>query len=384
MKRNIKVWGILISMLILVIAACDGGGNGVTVGEGSSGVVDTGQNTCYNANGAAISCPGSGESFHGQDAQYAGTQPAYQNNGDNTITDLNTGLMWQKTHNATRISGQDAETACNNLELGGHTDWRLPAIKELFSLADFRGSQVSLRPYIDTTYFDIEYATDIVLTGNHTVEMMGQTWSLTFRPDQSNGLYFFNFFDGHIKSSSYSSSNSEFFLFYRCVRGNTYGTNAFSNNGDGTVSDLATGLTWQQTNGEQSSGDYQFNWEEALSYCESLSLASDSDWRLPNIKELQSIVDYTSTDPALDTSVFTFNQAPNTGPFFWSSTTHGDNTSSADYMCFGPCWNYTLSQDVHGPGAQRADPKSGDPGSYTSIGDQQDLVQIYNYVRCVQ
>ncbi len=383
--HTIEVLGVTLLLLAVIIAGCSEESDTMSLGGGASAVVDTGQSTCYDDIGNAVACPGSGERFHGQDAQYAGIQPAYRNNGDGTVSDLNTGLMWQKVHNATRISGQAAEAACNNLELGGYTDWRLPAIKELFSLADFRGNQYAQRPYIDTTYFDIEYAADVELTGTHRVEMMGQTWSGTFRPDQSNVLYFFNFFDGHIKSQFYSTADpANGTLFYRCVRGSSYGINAFSNNGDGTVSDLATGMMWQQTNGEQSPGDYQFNWEEALSYCETLSLAGHTNWRLPNIKELQSIVDYTRADPALDTSVFTFNQSPNTAAYFWSGTTHGDNTKLGAYMCFGPCWNYTFSADIHGPGAQRADPKSGNPNNYISFGDQQDRVQIYNYVRCVR
>ena len=52
-------------------------------------VVDTGQNSCYDISDE-ISCPNQGESFYGQDAQFLGKQPSYQNNGDGTVTDLNT------------------------------------------------------------------------------------------------------------------------------------------------------------------------------------------------------------------------------------------------------------------------------------------------------
>jgi len=58
-------------------------------------VVDTGQTNCYN-NTTAMTCPQSGQAFYGQDAQYTGNQAAYKNNGDGTVTDLNTGLMWQR------------------------------------------------------------------------------------------------------------------------------------------------------------------------------------------------------------------------------------------------------------------------------------------------
>ena len=59
-------------------------------------IVDTGQILFYN-NSAEITEPAAGSNFYGQDAHYDENQPAYQNNGDGTITDLNTGLMWQKT-----------------------------------------------------------------------------------------------------------------------------------------------------------------------------------------------------------------------------------------------------------------------------------------------
>lgn len=66
------------------------------ISEGDYLVVDTAQTTCYD-NTRKIPCPESGEPFYGQDAQYQGTDFAFQDNGDGTATDLNTGLMWQNT-----------------------------------------------------------------------------------------------------------------------------------------------------------------------------------------------------------------------------------------------------------------------------------------------
>jgi len=72
----------------------------------------------------------------------------------------------------------------------------------------------------------------------------------------------------------------------------------FTDNGDGTVTDNNTGLTWQQAEGGS------MNWEDALIYCEDLSLAGYTDWRLTNIKELESIIDDNIYDPAIDTNFF--------------------------------------------------------------------------------
>ena len=64
--------------------------------------------------------------------------------------------------------------------------------------------------------------------------------------------------------------------------GDGYGVNDYTDSGDGTVTDVATGLTWTQNdNGEA------VDWGSALDYCEALSLGGSDAWRLPNIKELQ-------------------------------------------------------------------------------------------------
>ncbi|MEK7846656.1 MAG: DUF1566 domain-containing protein, partial [Nitrospinota bacterium] len=71
--------------------------------------------------------------------------------------------------------------------------------------------------------------------------------------------------------------------------------------------------------------DVTRTWESAITYCEGLSLGSYTDWRLPNIKELKSIVDNTKYNPSIDTTYF-----PNTNSsIYWSSTTVADLTSYA-------------------------------------------------------
>jgi hypothetical protein len=61
---------------------------------------------------------------------------------------------------------------------------------------------------------------------------------------------------------------------------------ALIDNGNGTVTDTGSGLMWQKATAP---GTY--TWQAALSYCENLSLAGHSDWRLPNRNELESLVD---------------------------------------------------------------------------------------------
>ncbi len=100
----------------------------------------------------------------------------------------------------------------------------------------------------------------------------------------------------------------------------------FVDNDDGTVTDACTGLMWQQ-NPADSNGDGLFDefdeviWCTALAYCENLTFAGHDDWRLPNVRELQSIVDYGHAAPAID-PIFDTSIAGIT-PFsltYWSST----------------------------------------------------------------
>ncbi len=95
-------------------------------------------------------------------------------------------------------------------------------------------------------------------------------------------------------------------------------------NGDGTVTDTATGLMWQQ--GSASGRD----WESAIAYCEGLDLAGFDDWRLPNVRELESLVDYSRYNPTIDAAAF-----PDTAlTDYWSSTNMADYPTRAWFVNF--------------------------------------------------
>lgn len=361
-------------------------------------IVDTGLEEFF-TDSSKVSAISSYSAFYGQDAHYDGYQPNYKDNNDGTVSDQVTGLMWQQTMDE-KMTFDDAVTYANESTLGGYSDWRIPSIKELFSLILFTGSsggEVAKDLYIDTYYFD----QPIGDTSIGEREIDAQVWSSTkYVSTTMHGdatVFGVNFIDGRIKGYGLvkPSSNSDNKGYFRLVRGNTsYGENIFIDNGDSTISDLATGLMWQMADDGQTR-----DWEEALDYSEELTLAGYTDWRLPNVKELQSIVDYTksleTTGSAAINDLFILSEMtdPNGDKnygFYWSSTTHQDGinkSDSASYVAFGEAQGEMFGDilDVHGAGAVRSDPKSGSSSNYPSyFGPQGDVRYVYNYVIAVR
>ena len=421
-RLGLATWTLLLALVCTpTIVGCGGGGGSTASGTGTSGsgtqtlsyaVVDTGQTKTYDDEGNEITTPQTGEDFYGQDAHYAGNQPSYTLSSDGlTAHDSITGLTWQRSANTDSdgdIDSNDKLTfavalaypdTLNAQEFGGFSDWRLPSIKELYSLILFSGKDVSgwngtdtsgLVPFIDTNAFDFDYGD--TSAGERVID--AQYWSSTAYVSTTMGgsatTFGVNLADGRIKG--YPQTMGQYVI---CVRGNTYGVNSFTDNGDGTITDQATGLMWQQAD-----DGVARNWEQALAYAESLTLASHSDWRLPNAKELQSIVDYTRSpsttnsaaiDPLFSCTAITDEAGGTNYPFYWTSTTHTNWTArpgrSAAYVAFGEALGFMWGQwiDVHGAGAQRSDPKYDDGTDYsTGHGPQGDAVRINNYVRCVR
>jgi hypothetical protein len=110
----------------------------------------------------------------------------------------------------------------------------------------------------------------------------------------------------------------------------------FFDNGDGTVTDHCTGLMWQKdtadTNGDGVvTGMDALAWCDALRFCDNLKFAGHEDWRLPNIRELESIIDYGDSSVSLDP---VFGEATFSLALQWSSTTHGLLTDRAWGIAF--------------------------------------------------
>lgn len=370
-------------------------------------IVDTGQTNCYN-DSAVIAAPAAGQPFYGQDAQIAGHQPAYTNNGDGTVTDLNTGLMWVQARGS-QLPWAAAVSNAANCTVGGYADWRMPTMKELYSLVKFTGqngtgftSANGYVPFIDTNYFGFAYGPGTSTnTGSRIID--AQDWSANAYVSTVMGgqaaVFGYNFTDGRIKGYPPANSN-----YVRYVRGNpSYAQNNFINHGDGTISDKATRLMWSRN--DSGSG---LNWSNALAWVQAqnaVNYLGHNDWRLPNAKELHSLFDYSrspdTTASAAINPVFNCTGITNEAgladfPWYWTGTTLMASPSNGEgvYLCFGRAMAYMNSAwvDAHGAGAQRGDPKGGSLSSYTytpngyyaANAPQGDAIRIYNHVRLVR
>jgi len=368
-------------------------------------IVDTGQTGFYDEN-STMKEPNEGQEFYGQDANYTTNPSSYTDNGDGTITDNVTGLMWQKDA-VEKKTYDEAMNEVENSTLAGYDDWRMTSIKELYSLINFNGktgmSASGVVPYIDDDYFTFYLGDESAGERYIDAQYMSSTKYVSTTMNGAETVFGVNFVDGRIKGYGLENrregTDKEFYTLF--VRGNTeYGENNFVDNGDGTVTDLATGLMWMQ--GDSGTG---MNWEEALEYAETAEFAGYGDWKLPDAKELQSIVDYErsldTTNSAAIAPVFDVSEIIDEGgnknyPFYWSSTTHleGRNIGGgAVYVAFGEALGFmdlprsdgAELMDVHGAGAQRSDPKVGNVSDYlTGFGPQGDVRRIDNHVRLVR
>jgi hypothetical protein len=315
--------------------------------------------------------------------------------------------MWTQDPGSKKTFEQ-AVAGASKCKVGGYTDWRLPTIKQLYSLILFNGTDPdpmasgtsAQKPFIDTKYFKFQYGKPE--DGDRVIDSQFATCTL-YRSTTMNGqktMFGVNFADGRIKGYGLKTPRGEKTFYVLYVRGNPdYGKNQFVDNGDGTITDKATGLMWTKAD-----SDKKMNWLQALDFAENLELAGHSDWRLPSAKELQSIVDYTRcpdiTNSAAIDPVFQVTPITNEGgkkdyPYYWTSTSHVSLSrgSAGVYIAFGRALGFMQNprtgvaqlMDVHGAGAQRSDDKDGDPSQFpTGRGPQGDVMRIYNFVRCVR
>lgn len=245
----------------------------------------------------------------GEDADYNIYPPFFIVNGNGTATDTVTGLMWQQIDGG-EMTVENAIIFCDTLTLGGFTDWRLPNPQESFSILNHQFA----KPAMNATVFP-----------NTNAEYW---WSSLRQVNDASKVWCTNSGGGignHPKSETISAGGTKKFH-VRAVRDVTQPATLpshFTDNNDGTITDNLTNLIWKKVAYEDS-----ITWEQALVYADTLSASGFTDWRLPNIKELQSLNDESRINPSINNSFFT-NIAVNK---YWSSTTLPNHTTWAWYL----------------------------------------------------
>ena len=262
-------------------------------------IPDSGQTTKYSTSGV------------GEDADYTINPPFYIVNGDGTVTDTVTGLMWQQADGG-EMTIENARTYCDTLTLAVYTDWRLPSVHELFSIQ----SMDRLNPSIDVRSF--------------TSTNAEYWWSNELQCNNTSNIWVTNAGGGqgsHPKSETISAGGTRHFN-TRAVRDRIAPPiipHHFKDNIDSTITDNLTGLMWEKYPARDT-----LTWDTALNHAEDLILAGYSDWRLPNIKELESIGIEYRTNPASDTAFGHAIQSQR----YWSSTSQYQAVANAWFIDF--------------------------------------------------
>lgn len=255
-------------------------------------LTDTDQEKCYSPTGdmydlTEISCNSVIPDVYGQDGHYTqAPKPSFADKGNSTVKDLRSGLTWQKSPDCQLRTWLEAKDSCENLVLGDQDDWRLPSRRELITIVDFS----RWRPSLNRAYFD-HCPPDSYEPGQSLPETY---WSGTTIAERPYDAYVHDFRDGAAFGNAEAESPKTSTELVRCVRGPALPTSFFADNLDGTVTDTTTGLMWEK--------EHQLidtDWKSNLQYCQNLSLANYFDWRLPNIRELETLIDDSRYKPSI-------------------------------------------------------------------------------------
>jgi hypothetical protein len=289
----------------------------------------TGQITSYAAGDDASANIGVNYSFSGPIAD--ATYPS-----DYTTKDNATGILWKSCSEGLSgincLSGAlsansftNITTSCSNLNsqnggngYAGKTTWRLPTLKELYATNDAGKNGNTI---LDSAAFPN--------TANFAY------WASTSYPANSAFAWYLDYSGSNSYANTIASNYHG-----RCVASSIPNESfAFVDNGDGTIKDNVTGLTWQKcssglNNDASCSGTATtMNWATALTTCSALNLASKS-WRLPNRNELITLFDYTKSNGPTIERIFFPNTVSSALGYYWTSTTNAAGTTFAFYVNF--------------------------------------------------
>ena len=318
-------------------------------------LADSGVTSCYTGSAEQV-CAELDALYDGQDAQFgwdAATQstPRFTKITDTVnypvVQDNVTGLMWQgctvgltgnscnSSSSGEQLTWVQAVARCDDLEWAGYDDWHLPDVYELVSILDLSETQPAVADMFPAT------------------SATGTYWTATSHGITPDVRWETSFSYGTVYTPSNNDTSAR--TFARCVRGGPsarpstrYRLSAVE--GESLVNDDVTGLMWpgcqvvastpgipECAGGSTSTG---IDWQTALAFCQSLEWGGETDWRLPNMKELHSIVDYREYNPTVNSDVF----ANISSTRFWTSTTRSGVATHAWYVNMLTGWVGTLQK----------------------------------------
>jgi len=250
----------------------------------------------------------------------------YSDNGDGTVTDSGTGLVWMRCAIGQAWSGSSCDGSASShtwdqanaitgtVAFAGQSDWRLPNIRELTLLTD----RSRYNPAIDVNAFPNTPAalfwSASSFSGGLGVHFL---YGVTFDTAKSAAAQVRLVRAGQSSASLLNPARP---------------TTDYVDHGDGTASHTPTGLMWQRcakgqtwSGGTCTSSASDYTWDQAYALTE--TFANHSDWRLPTIAELESLIDYTPGSPSAPLVNATIFPATSTS-YFWSASTVA---GSSDY-----------------------------------------------------
>jgi hypothetical protein len=254
---------------------------------------DSPTRVCRDSDTTTATCPGAGDDMYGQDGCYLLPAPDAVDLGTGVVDDRLSGLQWQQAvASPSRRNVADAIAYCADLNLGGNDDWRLPTFTELVTLLDLGKTYPAAM--LDSSLFPTPANLPFWSASGYG----GYHWTLDF---------FFGDASVEIDTLGYGDGFA-----VRCVRGAPHvgGDVRFT---AGTYVDRRSALQWQA---QPPSG---LTWQEAAAGCEALQLAGHDDWRLPTLKELETLVDR-SRDPGSDPFAYPAMVADTALAEYWTST----------------------------------------------------------------
>ena len=313
-------------------ASSTSGSGGTTGTAGSSPAFGMACTTNDDCPSGSTCCNGSDESCDGTRLPTGdGTNPGeFVVSSDGlTVTDTITGLVWQRDGSGARAgcsgdaSGSptatsnltftciwsEAQAYCASLTIGGISTWRLPAVKELATIRD----PIETNPSIDQTTFP----------NTPSFGFWTSTVTASFLADAAADTnWSFDFSVGGPGPTGYAFND----LRVRCVSDSRcYPNSRFVVLSGGLVQDTLTGLVWQQ---QASTTD--MTWADAKTYCSS----AGSGLRLPTVRELLSIMDFTVAwpGPTIDQTAF---PSTSTDYRYWTSSLLAGSSDAASFVSFG-------------------------------------------------